>query len=129
MIKEVDDLNWFLGMQIRYEKGRLEISQENYIKKLLENFGMKDARGLFTPVEKQQISKSDCPDEGSKEQKEMKNCNFREMISCLNYLANTTRPDITFAVRALSRYVQNPGRKHWLQAKKTHFEVSKGNKV
>ena len=39
------------------------------------------------------------------------------MIGCLNYLANTTRPDITFAVRALSRYVQNPGRKHWLQGK------------
>ena len=118
LISEVDDLNWFLGMQIRHEKGRLEISQENYIEKLLENFGMKDAKGLFTPVaEKQQISRSDCPDEGSQEQKEMKNCNFRGMIGCLNYLANTTRPDITFAVRALSRYVQNPGRKHWLQGK------------
>ena len=68
MISEVDDLNWFLGMQIRHEKGRLEISQENYIEKLLENFGMKDAKGLFTPVaEKQQISRSDCPDEGSQE--------------------------------------------------------------
>ena len=80
---------------------------------------MKDAKELFTPVaEKQQISKSDCPDEGSQEQKEMKNCNFRGMIVCQNYLANTTRPDITFfAVRALSRYVQNPGRKRWLQGK------------
>ena len=78
---------------------------------------MKDAKGLFTPVaEKQQISRTDCPDEGSQEQK-MKNCKFRGMIGCLNYLANTTRPDITFAVRALSRYVQNPGRKHLLQGK------------
>ena len=39
------------------------------------------------------------------------------MIGCLNYLANTTRPDITFAVRALSHYIQNPGREHWLQGK------------
>ena len=54
------------------KKGRLEISQENYIEKLLENFGMKNAKGLFTPVaDKQQISRSDCPDEGSQEQKEM----------------------------------------------------------
>ena len=84
MISEVDDLNWFLGMQFRREKGRLAISQENYIKKLLENFGMKDAKGLFTPVaEKQQNSTSNCPDEGSQEQK-MKNCNFRGMIGCLN---------------------------------------------
>ena len=80
LISEVDDLNWFLGMQIRHGKGRLEISQENYIEKLLENFGMKDVKGLFTPVaEKQQISRSDCPNEGSQEQKEMKNCNFRGM--------------------------------------------------
>ena len=40
LISEVDDLNWFLGMQIRHEKGRLENSKENYIEKLLENFGM-----------------------------------------------------------------------------------------
>ena len=39
------------------------------------------------------------------------------MIGCLKYLANTTRPDIIYAVRAISRYLQNPGRKHWLQGK------------
>ena len=83
-ISEVDDLNWLLGMQITREQGRLETFHENYIEKLLGNFGMKDAKGLFTPVaEKQRISESDCPDEGSQEQK-MKNCNFRGMIGCLN---------------------------------------------
>ena len=46
----------------------------------------------------------------------MKNSNFRGMIGCLNYLANT-RHDVTFAVRALSCYVQNPGCEHWLQGK------------
>ena len=44
-------------------------------------------------------------------------CNFRGMIDCLNYLANTTRPDIILAVRAPSRYVDNSGRKHWWQGK------------
>ena len=34
---------------------------------------MKDAKGLFTPVaEKQQISKFDCPDDGSQEKKDKK---------------------------------------------------------
>ena len=101
-------------MQIKREKGSLEISLEIYIEKLLENFGMKDAKGHFTPVaEQQQISKSDCPDEGSQEQKEMKNCNFRGKIDCLNYIANTTRPYLTFAMKATHRYVKNPGRKHY----------------
>ena len=63
LISEVDDLNWFLEMQIGHEKGRLEVSQANYIKKLLENFEIEDAKRLFTPVaEKQQISESDCPE-------------------------------------------------------------------
>ena len=31
LISDVDDLNWFLGLHIRREKVRLEISQENYI--------------------------------------------------------------------------------------------------
>ena len=79
---------------------------------------MKDAKRLFTPVaEKQQINWSNCRDKGSQERKEMKKSNFRGMIVYFNYLGNTTRPDITFAVRALSRYVKNAGRKHWLQGK------------
>ena len=72
---------------------------------------MKDAKQLLTPLtEKQQFSKIDCPAEGSLEQTDMKNCTFRGMIGSLNYLANTTRPDITFAVRTLSRFVQNLGK-------------------
>jgi len=39
------------------------------------------------------------------------------LIGCLNYLANTTRPDISFAVGALSRYNLNPGLQHWKCAK------------
>ena len=55
-------------MQVKREKGRLVIFEGKYIEKLLENFGMKDAEERFTPVaEKQQISKSDCPDEGSQD--------------------------------------------------------------
>ena len=73
LISEVDDLNWFLGMQIRRDIGRVEISEENYIKKLLEIFVKKEAKELFTPVaEKQQISEPDCPDEGSEKQKNKK---------------------------------------------------------
>ena len=46
----------------------------------------------------------------------MKCCNYRGLIGSLNYLANVSRPDITIAVRSLSRFVQNPGRQHCNQA-------------
>ena len=48
---------------------------------------------------------------------EVENCNFCRPIACLKYLANTTRPDINFAVKAFKRYVRNPGRRRFLRAK------------
>jgi hypothetical protein len=35
------------------------------------------------------------------------------IISSLMYLASATRPDISFAVSKLSRFMSNPGTDHW----------------
>ena len=61
----------------------------------------------------------------------MKCCNYRGLNGSLNYLANTSRPDITFVVRSLNRFVQNPGRQHWNQAKHVlrHLKATKIRKL
>jgi hypothetical protein len=38
---------------------------------------------------------------------------YSQIIGSLMYLASTTRPDISFAVSKLSRFVSNPGDTHW----------------
>jgi hypothetical protein len=38
---------------------------------------------------------------------------YSQIIGSLMYLASTTRPDISFAVCKLSRYMSNPGDDHW----------------
>ena len=38
---------------------------------------------------------------------------YLSAIGALMYLANTTRPDITFAVNLLARYSSAPTRRHW----------------
>lgn len=43
---------------------------------------------------------------------------YRKLIGALIYLTNTTRPDISFAVSKLSRYCSNPGKIHWIAAKR-----------
>jgi len=35
------------------------------------------------------------------------------VIGYLNYIANCTKPDITYAVERLSTYTSNPNNSHW----------------
>jgi len=38
---------------------------------------------------------------------------YRKLIGSLLWVANGTRPDISFAVGSLAKYTSNPGRVHW----------------
>ncbi|XP_076658375.1 uncharacterized protein LOC143362255 [Halictus rubicundus] len=49
----------------------------------------------------------------------MKNRPYRELVGGLIYLSNATRPDLSFAASALSRFCSNPGITHWKMAKRT----------
>ena len=103
LVSEVGDLNWFLGMQIRKDANKIEISQGSYIEKLLGNFGMSDAKTAFTPaLEKSCISSVEVLNvlQRAVKKKKMMCCYYRGSIGSLNYLANTSRPDIPFVVKA-----------------------------
>ena len=48
----------------------------------------------------------------------MKGCDYRAIVGCLLYIAKQTRPDILATVSKLSRYLENPGKVHWMAAKR-----------
>ena len=50
LVSKVSDLNWFLRMHIRRDAKKIEIPQKSSMEKLLENFGMSDAKTAFTPA-------------------------------------------------------------------------------
>ena len=62
-----------------------------------------------------QTVKDNCPLTDA-EQAEMKNVPYQSLIGTLMYAMLGTRPDIAFAVGALSKYSSNPGPLHWAQA-------------
>ena len=73
------------------------------------------------------LSRNDCPnstDDHKRVQDEKKRIDFRSAISSLLWLLNT-RPDISFAVGELSRFVSNPGPKHYIALKRV-FRYLKG---
>lgn len=47
----------------------------------------------------------------------MKKKPYRDAVGCLIYAAITVRQDISYAVRQVSRFCENPGRPHWSAVK------------
>ena len=59
------------------------------------------------------FSNSQCPAADSEEARLMRSMPYRELIGSLLWVANGTRPDISFAVGSLAKYTSSPGRVHW----------------
>jgi hypothetical protein len=58
------------------------------------------------------LSKIQAPQD-EQEQKIMQTLPYRNLTGALLYVANTTRPDIMFAVNKCAQFMSNPGTKHW----------------
>ncbi|KAL7125651.1 hypothetical protein ABFS83_14G131000 [Erythranthe nasuta] len=87
-MKELGKLKHFLGLEIEYSQEGIFLHQQKYSRELLQKFGMVNSKPISTPMEP----------------------NAKILI----YLT-ITRPDISYAVGVMSRYMQNP--------KKPHLEV------
>ena len=85
------------------------MSQESYVDKVLDRFGMKDSKPGDTPIAKgDKFSLKQCPN-NDLERIEMQKIPYASAVGSLMYTQVCTRPDITFVVRVLGRYLTNPG--------------------
>lgn len=118
-LREVTKRNTFLGIDIKQESGKIIISQNNYISKLLKRFKMEDSNPVKTPgalgEDLKDISNSPS----------ISQTQYQEAIGSLMYLATGTRPDLAFAVSYLSQFNKDPREKHW-KAVKRIFRYIKG---
>ncbi|UYV65269.1 hypothetical protein LAZ67_3003763, partial [Cordylochernes scorpioides] len=117
-IKNLGPIKYFLGVEISYpDENTIILSQGKYTMSILERFNMMECRGVSTPLDNSiPITKKDCPTT-DKEKDEIKHVPYRELIGSLLYLANSSRPDMTFAVTKLAQFCSNPGERHWQAAK------------
>lgn len=65
----------------------------------------------------QTLSEEMCP-KTPNEKQEMASVPYQEAIGCIMYAAQISRPDISYAVSALSRYKNKYGRGHWTAVKR-----------
>ncbi|XP_047333268.1 uncharacterized mitochondrial protein AtMg00810-like [Impatiens glandulifera] len=94
-------LSYYLGIEVNHKKYSIEVKQKAYAKKVLKQFVMEDCNLNKYPMEaKLQLGKDV---EGSLvDPKE-----YRRIIGCLRYLTHT-RPDISYVVGIVSRYMEKP---------------------
>lgn len=109
---KVNQPDCYVGMEIKRNRNEqtISIAQSGYISRVLERFGMTNAKPLMTPMDstiRLDVSDSKVVD-----------VPYRVAIGCLNYISQITRPDITHAVNTLARYSSNPKAVHWKAVKR-----------
>jgi len=123
---EVSDARSFLGMAITRDRtsGTISLSQPTYIDEVAKKFKF-DLNATYH----QTIPIPDCKAEDIDGGPPLPPDNeYASLVGSLLYLANCTRPDMSFAVNTLARHLRNPGEKHMGLAKQLlRYALTKKN--
>ncbi len=106
-ISDVGDSKYMLGMRIERDRQRrtIKLSQELYVTKALERFGLQQCRPRSTPAPHTVHTQAGihCTSSASADLQL-----YQEKVGTLLYAAISTRPDISFAVNKLTQKMQAP---------------------
>ncbi|KAL8128926.1 hypothetical protein V2J09_018081 [Rumex salicifolius] len=109
-LKDQGDLHYFLGLQITCTESGVQLTQEGYVRDILESTHMSAAAPITTPAAPQhRLVKAGEPFEDP--------ALYRRTVGSLQY-ATITRPDITYAVNRVCQYMHSPTIDHWRAVKR-----------
>ena len=107
---EVTDLgepHKIVSIEVTHTDNSISISQQKYIENLLCKEEMLHANLITMPMDLN-IKLAPNPDNN-----ELNHSNsYAKLLGCLQFISNSTRPDISFAVNKLAAYTANPGLQH-----------------
>jgi hypothetical protein len=112
-LKDLGDLHYFLGMEVKRTKDSLLINQERYATDLLKRVAMKNSKPVNTPLsssEKIYVYEGEKlgPEDATR---------YRSIVGALQYLT-LTRPDISFSVNKVCQFLHTPTTVHWAAVKR-----------
>jgi hypothetical protein len=105
-MKDLGEADVILNIKLIKEESEITLSQSHYVEKVLSRFGYMDRKPSPTPYDPSvtlRKNKNDTRDQ----------LRYSQIVGSLMYLASATRPNISFAVSKLSRYMSNPDDDHW----------------
>ena len=104
-------LSYYLGIEVKQRPGDITICQRAYASKIVEQCGMTGCNPVDTPME-QNLKLFPGKPEMVKDMSK-----FRCVVGSLRYLVNT-RPDISYSVGMVSRFMECPTAEHWAAIKR-----------
>jgi len=109
-MKDLGLMHYYLGLEIWQQLDGIFVGQGKYIVTMLKRFGMMNCKSMdtlmVTNLKKIRDNGFDL----------INPTMYHKLIGVLNYLVNT-RPDICYAVNALSQFLVEPCCVHWVAAK------------
>jgi len=104
-MSDLGKLTYYLGIEVFQHEGGIMLKQERYANKILEETKMDDCNAVQIPMDANlKLSKA-------QEEKNIDEKEYRRNIGCLRYLLHT-RPDLSYCVGVLSRYMHEPKESH-----------------
>jgi histone deacetylase 1/2 len=112
-LKDLGDLHYFLGIEVRKNKEGIILSQEKYARDILARVGMLKCKPSVTPLSaSEKLSKYEgdllSPSDSTK---------YRSIVGALQYLT-LTRPDLAFSVNKVCQFLHSPTTVHWSATKR-----------
>ena len=104
--KDLGEVDVILNIKLIKGENGITLSQSHYVEMILSRFDYVDSKPSPTPYDHIVILQKN--KKIAKDQ-----LRYSRIIGSLMYLASATRPDISFAMRKLSRFMSNPGIDHW----------------
>ncbi|KAI1000320.1 hypothetical protein K3495_g7878 [Podosphaera aphanis] len=105
--KDLGPVKTFVGFQIHRDRANqtIFINQESYVRKLLERTGMKNCNGVSNPLDCGTVLRESADDKLLDAEN---SALYRQIVGSVIYLSNNTRPDISYAVGQLARFMSKP---------------------
>ena len=104
-MSDLGKLTYYLGIEVDQHGEGITLKQERYAKKILEETKMQDCNMVHVPMDPS-LKFSKAQGEKSVDERE-----YRRVIGCLRYLLHT-RPDLSYSVGVMSRYMAEPKTSH-----------------
>ena len=114
-MKDLGAAKKILGMEITRDRksGLLFLSQHNYINKVLQRFNMHDSKPVSTLIAPHfKLSAAQCSS-SDEDVEYMSKVSYSSAVGSLMYAMVCSRPNLSYAISLVSKYMSNPGKEYW----------------